>query len=80
MFPTADFTDKTELLILFCYVIPATVRFWLHEKKPVREFVYVGDTLVESHTESDLEVIFTFVRGDGVKAEYNSNEWKSPPS
>ena len=64
----------------FCYVIPVTVRFWLHEKKPVREFVYVGDTLVESHTESDLEVIFTFVRGDGVKAEYNSNEWKSPPS
>ncbi|PFX28937.1 hypothetical protein AWC38_SpisGene6305 [Stylophora pistillata] len=64
----------------FCYVIPVTVRFWLHERKPVREFVYVGDTLVESHTESDLQVIFTFVHGDGVKAEYNSNEWKSPPS
>ena len=64
----------------FCYVIPGTVTFWLHEKKPVKEFVYVGDTLVESHTESDLQVIFTFVRGDGVKAEYNSNEWKSPLS
>ena len=42
----------------FCYVIPGTVTFWLHEKKPVKEFVYVGDTLVESHTESDLQVIF----------------------
>ena len=46
----------------------------------MKDFVYVGDTLVESHTESDLQVIFTFVRGEGVKAEYNSNEWKSPLS
>lgn len=25
----------------FCYVTPGTVRFWLHEKKAVKEFVYV---------------------------------------
>ena len=27
----------------FCYVIPNTVRFWLHEKRAVKEFFYVGD-------------------------------------
>ena len=61
----------------FCYVTPGTVQFWLHEKKAVKEFFYVGDKLLEGHIENDLLVIFTFVRGDGVKAEYHTNDWKS---
>ena len=60
----------------FCYVIAGTVQFWLHEKNPVKEFVYMGDTLFESHIQNDLELIFTFVRGDGVSEEYNSDAWK----
>ena len=36
----------------------------------------MGDTLFESHMQSDLQLIFTFVRGDGVRTEYNDNAWK----
>lgn len=61
----------------FCYVIPGTVRFWLLEKKAIKEFFYIGDNLIESHIENDLQIIFTFVRGDGVKVDYHSKEWKS---
>lgn len=60
----------------FCYVIASTVRFWLNEKRPLKEFFYVGDHLLENHIENDLQVIFTFVRGDGVNAEYKTNQWK----
>lgn len=62
---------------LDCYVIPGTVRFWLLEKKAIKEFFYIGDNLIESHIENDLQIIFTFVRGDGVKVDYHSKEWKS---
>lgn len=60
----------------FCYVVSGTVRFWLHERKAVKEFFYVGNSLLENNIANDLQVIFTFVRGDGVKAEYHTNEWK----
>ena len=60
----------------FCYVVSGTVQFWLHEKNPVTEFVYIGNKLFESHIQNDLELIFTFVRGDGVKAQYVTDLWK----
>ena len=51
----------------FCYVVRDTVRFWLNEKRPVKDFFYVGDHLFENQIRNDLQLIFTFVRGDGVK-------------
>lgn len=60
----------------FCYVVAGTVQFWLHEKNSVKEFVYIGGKLFESHIQNDLQLIFTFVRGDGVKGEYNTDTWK----
>jgi hypothetical protein len=52
------------------------VRFWLNEKRSVKEFFYIGDHLFESQIGNDLQLIFNFVRGDGVKAEYKTNQWK----
>ena len=60
----------------FCYVVRITVRFWLNEKKPVKEFFYVGELLFENHIGNDLQLIFTFVRGDGVRTDYKTNDWK----
>ena len=60
----------------FCYVVAGTVRFWLNEKRPVKEFFYVSDHLLQNYIENDLQVIFTFVHGDGVNAEYKANQWK----
>ena len=31
----------------FCYVVAGTVRFWFTEKRPVKEFFYFGDHLLE---------------------------------
>lgn len=60
----------------FCYVVAGTTRFWLNEKRPLKEFFYVGDHLLEHQISNELQVIFAFVRGDGVKAEYKTNQWK----
>ena len=74
----------------FCYLVAGTVQFWLHEKNPVKEFIYRGDTLFESHIQNNLELIFTIVLGDGVQVEltlihgnnmncFNSNCWAKMP-
>ena len=42
----------------------------------LRNFFYVGDHVFENQIGNDLQLIFTFVRGDGVKAEYKSDQWK----
>lgn len=60
----------------FCDVVAGTVRFWLHEKNPVNEFVYIGEKLFESHIQNDLQLVFTFVRGDGVEVQYTTDSWK----
>lgn len=60
----------------FCYVVAGTVRFWLTEKRPVKEFFYFGDYLLEHQISNDLLFIFNFARGDGVKAQYKTNQWK----
>lgn len=60
----------------FCFVVKGTVRFWLHDKNPIKEYFYVGDKLLESHIQNGLQLIFTFVCGDGMKAEYNTEIWK----
>ena len=57
----------------FCYVVAGTVRFWLTEKRPLKEFFYFGDYLLELQISNDLLLIFNFVRGDGVKAQYNTD-------
>jgi hypothetical protein len=57
----------------FCYVVAGTVRFWLTEKRPLKEFFYFGDYLLEHQISNDLLLIFNFVRGDGVKTQYNTD-------
>ena len=39
-------------------------------------FKYFGDSLIESAIENDTNLIFHFVQGNGVKAEYTSGAWK----
>ena len=45
-------------------------------EETITEYKYFGDSLIESAIENDTILIFHFVRGDGVKAEYTSGEWK----
>ena len=60
----------------FSYVVRGTIQFWLHQKSPIKEFFSVGKQFVENEIENDLVLVFTFVRGDGVNSEYNTNIWK----
>lgn len=54
----------------FSYIITGTIQFWLHQKPPIKEYLSVGKQLVENEIENDLMLIFTFVRGDGVRSEH----------
>lgn len=60
----------------FAYVTKGTIQFWLHVKAAIKEFVDIGDKLFENYIENDMFLIFTFVRGDGVKIEYKTGQWK----
>ena len=60
----------------FAHVYKGTVSFWLVEKKPVLEYKYVGGSLIQSAIENETVLIFSFVRGDGVSAEYSNGDWK----
>ena len=52
----------------FSYVIRGTIQFWLHEKTAIKEYVPVGNHLLENQVKKYyLLLIFTFVRGDGVR-------------
>ena len=61
----------------FAYVVDGTVRYWLTRKIPIVEFKYKGDTFVKSEIEGLHLLVFTFVRGDGNKAQYISGNFKS---
>ena len=60
----------------FSYLAKGTIQFWTHKKGPIKEFVEIGGHLFEKQIENDLVLVFTFVRGDGVKNLYKSKQWK----
>lgn len=56
----------------FAYVIEKTTTFWLSKKSSVVEFKVLGDgKYIQSEIEDTYQVIFTFVRGDGNRTQYN---------
>ena len=55
----------------FAYVVDGTVKFWLARKSPIVEYKFVGHgKLLKSVIEDTTQVVFTFVRGDGNKHQY----------
>jgi hypothetical protein len=42
----------------------------------LKEFIEIGGNLFENQIDNEVVLVFTFVRGDGVKWEYNSGNWK----
>lgn len=75
------FGDKWSERILningdFSYITKGTIQFWTHKKTPIKEFVEIGGHLFENQIENYLVLVFTFVRGDGVKHFYKSGRWK----
>ena len=60
----------------FCYVTKDTIRFWLHRRPLLKEFVAVGNQFLESHVENSWVLVFTFVISDGVKRQYFTTSWK----
>lgn len=60
----------------FSYVTRGTIQFWTHIKSALKEFIEIGGNLFENQIDNEVVLVFTFVRGDGVKQEYNSGDWK----
>ena len=56
----------------FSFVILGTARYWLKERKPIVEFTVIGDTAIEQKP----FVLFSFVGGDGTKADYKGRNDK----
>jgi hypothetical protein len=55
----------------FAYVIDGTLKFWLARKSPIIEYKFVGHgKVLKSVIEDTTQVVFTFVRGDGNKSQY----------
>ena len=60
----------------FSYVTRRTIQFWTHHKTAIKEFIEIGGNLFENHIDNEVVLVFTFVRGDGVKQQYDSRNWK----
>lgn len=60
----------------FSFVTKGTIQFWTHTKAAIKEFVNIGGNLYENQIENEIVLVFTFVRGDGVKQDYVNEEWK----
>lgn len=57
----------------FAYVLTNTVRFWLIRKAPITEYKLIGGKYFRSEIEDKMQLVFTFVRGDGNRFEYQSS-------
>ena len=56
----------------FAFVVPGTLRFWLAKRSPIVEYKLIGDKYVRSEIEDGYQVVFTFVRRDGNKHQYQN--------
>ena len=54
----------------YAFIIPDTLRISLNRRIPIKEFSYHGGKYIEVATERRSIMVFTFVRGDGNKAQY----------
>ena len=56
----------------FCYIMPETIQFWTKKKSPISEFKIISGVPIESQIERELVFVFSFVRGDGNKLDYEN--------
>ena len=61
----------------FSFVSPGTFQFWLKPRGPIPEFKIIGGVPIETGIEREPIVVFSFVRGDGTKATYESGQWRT---
>lgn len=55
----------------FAYVVEGTVKFWLGKKSPITEYKIIGNgKLLTCVIEDTTQLVFTFVRGDGNRFQY----------
>ncbi len=58
----------------FCFVILETVEFYLHKRSPLVEYFPTSDgQVISQRRELGHMLVFTFVRGDGVKEDFGKN-------
>ena len=62
----------------FSYVIPQTVGLWMRKRKQFLEFKLIAGVPIQKNIEQDPVLVFSFVRGDGVKADYMDGTWRQP--
>ena len=59
----------------FCYVILNTVEYHLYQRKPLIQYVPdEGGKPLQTKTPQGYALVFTFVRGDGIAADFGKNE------
>ena len=52
----------------FCYIVLGTLKFYLHKRKPLREYFPSSGSPIVSERELGYALVFSFVRGDGTPA------------
>ena len=57
----------------FCYVMLTTIEFYLHRKKPLKEFFPPSYAVPSSIRDTGYGLTFTFVRGDGTPSEFGTS-------
>ena len=60
------------------YVIPKTLELWMRKRKQFVEFKLIAGVPIQKNIQQDPVLVFDFVRGDGVKADYMGGAWRQP--
>ena len=56
----------------FCYAILGTVRFYLRERPPLKDYIPSKDGVVKQVVYSQgHSLVFIFIRGDGVSSDFS---------
>ena len=58
----------------FCYVILDTLEFYLHKRKPLKEYLPSSGSPVVSERELGYALVFAFVRDDGTPATFGKDK------
>ena len=57
----------------FCYVVLSTVEFYIHRKRPLKEFFPPSYKVSSAFRDTGYCLVFLFVRGDGTPSEFGTN-------